>query len=321
MYVLSTTVEHDIDLGVTMVRADATLSLASARTMRATLLKVAAECPPAVVVDVTGCDATTPVALTVFPAVARGGPDHPPVLMVLWGARDALLQGGGRAALGAVECFDTRRAALDAAASHRVVQRREFCSAIRSASAPTHARNSISRICREWGPEHVRLPASLIISELATNAVVHAESDLRVEAVLRGDFLHLRVRDHSAAPPVPRLPAGAETSRMVGEVCGLSTGAAPRWGMRSVLPATARSSGPHCGCVRPASTRWEDDVPPTLTADGDPLGVDTFASHRLSLDATPNSYVAFQENRRNSQGAVQPVGARARSGRVRLSHS
>ena len=42
--------------------------------------------------------------------------------------------------------------------------------------------------------------------------------------------------------------------------------------------------------------RWIDDIMPLLT-DADPLGVDTFASHRLPLDDAPDAYRAFQEKR------------------------
>ena len=41
--------------------------------------------------------------------------------------------------------------------------------------------------------------------------------------------------------------------------------------------------------------RWIDDVMPLLTADGDPLGVDGFATHRLPLDAAPQAYETFQK--------------------------
>jgi threonine dehydrogenase-like Zn-dependent dehydrogenase len=40
--------------------------------------------------------------------------------------------------------------------------------------------------------------------------------------------------------------------------------------------------------------RWIDDILPLLT-DEDPLGVDTFATHRLSLDEAPDAYETFQK--------------------------
>lgn len=41
--------------------------------------------------------------------------------------------------------------------------------------------------------------------------------------------------------------------------------------------------------------RWVPDVLPLLTGDGDPLGVDTFASHRLPLSEAPHGYEIFQK--------------------------
>jgi len=41
--------------------------------------------------------------------------------------------------------------------------------------------------------------------------------------------------------------------------------------------------------------RWIDDIMPLLTADGDPLGVEGFATHRLPLDAAPQAYETFQK--------------------------
>jgi threonine dehydrogenase-like Zn-dependent dehydrogenase len=40
--------------------------------------------------------------------------------------------------------------------------------------------------------------------------------------------------------------------------------------------------------------RWTDDIMPLLT-DDDPLGVDTFATHRLPLDEAPSAYEKFQK--------------------------
>jgi threonine dehydrogenase-like Zn-dependent dehydrogenase len=48
--------------------------------------------------------------------------------------------------------------------------------------------------------------------------------------------------------------------------------------------------------------RWVDDILPLLTVDGDPLGVDDFATHRLPLDDAPQAYKTFQEK---SDGAIK----------------
>jgi threonine dehydrogenase-like Zn-dependent dehydrogenase len=41
--------------------------------------------------------------------------------------------------------------------------------------------------------------------------------------------------------------------------------------------------------------RWVDDILPLLTGDGDPLGVDTFATHHVPLDEAPAAYEMFQK--------------------------
>ncbi|WP_280365283.1 alcohol dehydrogenase catalytic domain-containing protein [Nocardia wallacei] len=50
-------------------------------------------------------------------------------------------------------------------------------------------------------------------------------------------------------------------------------------------------------------TRWAPDIMPLL-ADGDPLGVEGFATHRLPLSAAPDAYRMFQQK---SDGAVKIV--------------
>jgi threonine dehydrogenase-like Zn-dependent dehydrogenase len=49
--------------------------------------------------------------------------------------------------------------------------------------------------------------------------------------------------------------------------------------------------------------RWVDDLLPLL-GDEDPLGVDSFATHRLPLESAPDAYAMFQEKR---DGAVKVV--------------
>jgi threonine dehydrogenase-like Zn-dependent dehydrogenase len=50
--------------------------------------------------------------------------------------------------------------------------------------------------------------------------------------------------------------------------------------------------------------RWIDDILPLLTGDGDPLGVDDFATHRLPLTEAPRAYEMFQKKQ---DGAVKVV--------------
>jgi threonine dehydrogenase-like Zn-dependent dehydrogenase len=48
--------------------------------------------------------------------------------------------------------------------------------------------------------------------------------------------------------------------------------------------------------------RWIDDIMPLLETDGDPLGVEDLATHRLALDEAPGAYETFQKKQ---DGAIK----------------
>jgi threonine dehydrogenase-like Zn-dependent dehydrogenase len=50
--------------------------------------------------------------------------------------------------------------------------------------------------------------------------------------------------------------------------------------------------------------RWVDEIWPVLMADGDPLGVESLATHRLPLDEAPGAYEMFQKK---ADGCVKVV--------------
>jgi threonine dehydrogenase-like Zn-dependent dehydrogenase len=45
---------------------------------------------------------------------------------------------------------------------------------------------------------------------------------------------------------------------------------------------------------------WVDDIIPLLSGDGDPLGVEGFATHRLPLEEGPHGYEIFQKKDDNA---------------------
>ena len=50
--------------------------------------------------------------------------------------------------------------------------------------------------------------------------------------------------------------------------------------------------------------RWIDDIWPVLMADGDPLAVESLATHRLPLDEAPGAYAMFQKK---ADGCIKVV--------------
>jgi hypothetical protein len=84
-----------------------------------------------------------------------------------------------------------------------------------------------------WRATRLEQAASLVASELVSNAVVHARSALRLRLALTGGTLRLEVADRSPQPP-RRSPSGAhaEAGRGLDVVQALSTG----WGYMPAEP-------------------------------------------------------------------------------------
>jgi hypothetical protein len=61
--------------------------------------------------------------------------------------------------------------------------------------APEQARITVDRSCAEWGVSRLSQLAQVIVSELVTNAVVHARTPMELTVRLVGKVLHLAVRD------------------------------------------------------------------------------------------------------------------------------
>ncbi|WIM95972.1 ATP-binding protein [Actinoplanes oblitus] len=69
--------------------------------------------------------------------------------------------------------------------------------------APSAARNLVSDACLAWGLTTLLHPSRLVMSELVTNAVEHAGTEIRVVVTRRGAGLHLSVGDGD--PRMPRM--------------------------------------------------------------------------------------------------------------------
>jgi anti-sigma regulatory factor (Ser/Thr protein kinase) len=199
MFPFTTLVRHDLAADITVMRVSGPLNLRNGVQLRSALLKCVSECPTAVVVDVSECVPETPALLSVFPTVARTH-GQPQVAIILCGA-DREFRRAGTAALGPIRAYQDCADAMATAADVRLRQPRVSIRLLRSVSAPGRARNVVDQACDTWGLVDLKTSALLIISELVTNAVRHAAGDIDVEAVLREDFLHLRVSDGSTAPP------------------------------------------------------------------------------------------------------------------------
>src|SRR5258708_20870208 len=79
-----------------------------------------------------------------------------------------------------------------------------------NAQAAGRARRFIRGALEAYGDGAMWETAQLLVSELVTNAVVHAASAVEVEAVIDGTGLLARVRDADTGPLVSRAGGGSE---------------------------------------------------------------------------------------------------------------
>lgn len=167
-----------------LVRVAGQLSLSSAPQLRTTLLKCLVEQPDAVVVDVAAMAVAEPAAVSVLLAVSRQAtlwpstpllvaapPEHP--------ARQLSTDGYGRLVM-----FGSVREALLAPSRHRSSTVSEVL--LPAGGAARRARDIATETCLRWELPHLVAPASLIASELVTNAVQHASTMLNLKLSLAG---------------------------------------------------------------------------------------------------------------------------------------
>jgi anti-sigma regulatory factor (Ser/Thr protein kinase) len=81
-------------------------------------------------------------------------------------------------------------------------------------ASPAIARAHVARLINGRGAPEQRGVATLIVSELVTNAVIHGREPIYLELQIRGDALHIEVYDADAnaagvVPPSPRTDTNA----------------------------------------------------------------------------------------------------------------
>ncbi len=74
------------------------------------------------------------------------------------------------------------------------------------------ARQFVTSTLAEWNVSHLIDTATLLTSELVTNAVVHAGSRIELRLARQEDLVRFEVEDHGGGDPEPRQPALEEMS-------------------------------------------------------------------------------------------------------------
>jgi anti-sigma regulatory factor (Ser/Thr protein kinase) len=154
-----------------------------------------AEQPMALVLDVTYLSMVGQHALNWLLELAGTSARWPGARVALCGAAESLR--GMVKAAPAGDQVDLFEAVPDAVAAvlRSPVPPRESIQLAADRFAPEKARQVAERACLEWRVPRLRQLAKVIVSELVTNAVVHAQTPMEVTVRLVDHTLHLAVRD------------------------------------------------------------------------------------------------------------------------------
>ena len=189
-----------------------------------------------VLVDLSGLRLDWEPGVTVFGTVLGYAGGWPGARMVLFGADGELATALARSRVTqAVPLVADLLEALQRVQG-RPERVRRFRDLPPESGAPRAARAMVHHACVDWEiPIETENAAALVVSELATNAVVHAETPLRAGVELSGEVLWIHVRD--LRPDLP-LRLFARSRKLVG-----SPGRVPRDFGLHVVSALARNWG------------------------------------------------------------------------------
>jgi anti-sigma regulatory factor (Ser/Thr protein kinase) len=163
-----------------------------------------AESPAAIIIDAAGVEDPAAGSLAVWLSATQAAASADPP------ARLALCLPGGSALAGRLRhsgiqrylpLFGTPPEAREALTGSRPLTDVVRLRLPPSPVSPSVARNLVGGACQAWNLGALLHPGRAVLSELVTNAVEHARTEIEVSLSRRGRALHLAVRDHDPTPP------------------------------------------------------------------------------------------------------------------------
>jgi anti-sigma regulatory factor (Ser/Thr protein kinase) len=229
--------------GYLAVQVRGLLSLRTATDLRDVLLKAAAEQPRGLVCDLSEA-ATTREGLTVLHVVADQVANWPSSPIALVASAPTLLERLDR--LGLSLRMPVVADLGQAAAALRHAPRLLFATTQLppTVDAPAAARAFVAAALTRWRAPEIVEGARWVVSELVTNVVVHARTDMTVRVSFTGRRVGLSVADRGQAGTV-RLDGDSWGLRVVGQLAR-SWGVLPRLGEGSVVWVVLDADAPAC---------------------------------------------------------------------------
>jgi hypothetical protein len=205
-------VDYDLHTGLFRLAGAGRFDLCTAADLRNTVLKVFAEHPLAVLINLEGVTSVEPLSLHVLPALAR---IHDSAPFLVCASRESecgrIIH---RDSYPVLASFETEADALSALVGGDLPRRNRLHLHLEPVDwAPTEGRRLVRRACEEWNLPAQRPVAEVIVSELVTNAVRYARTDFEVTVAEGPHHLHMHVCDRNdrlpALPsPAPGMPDG-----------------------------------------------------------------------------------------------------------------
>jgi anti-anti-sigma regulatory factor/anti-sigma regulatory factor (Ser/Thr protein kinase) len=195
-------IQHSTKDGCQVVTLTGSIDLASVAGIQRALVKDLSDEPFALICDLAGVDTLDPVCASVFASVANHPSSRWPATgFLLCGAQPPVAEVLGVLTVPHfLELYASLQDALDAAVARPPSLRDELVLAP-TPTAAAAARVFVRDVLGYW---QLALPDAMVVaravllaSELVTNAIVHARTELVLRVELRGDLLHLAVRDGS----------------------------------------------------------------------------------------------------------------------------
>jgi len=190
--------------GNLLVRVCGTLDRSTAPPLRAVLLKSLAQHPDAVLVDLAMMILGDSLALSVFPAVARQAARWPSIPVVFCAPSPAVAAALDAPAYRGLVVHPSVTAATAALSRGQGIPPSISDDLLPVRGAAGHARNLATDACVRWELPGLVWPASLVASELVSNAVQHAQTMVSLRFSLRPRYLLVAARDGSPDEPVLR---------------------------------------------------------------------------------------------------------------------